>query len=309
MTREEFYISKRAPYGTWKCKFCGEIFESKHKLYEHLHSNHKEFNPRPKTEYFCKYCGESIGTNKQYGWKSHRLKCKVFSKILTKSGHRTLSEEEKQKISDTLKRMHAEGKILGWNKRFTLEPSYPEKWVMAMIEKEGINGNYYYNMPFHGFFLDFAWIDLKKVIEIDGKQHYEDPKQIERDMRKDSLLAEEGWQELRLSWKDIYNEPKRFIKIIKDFILDEDSEVLSEYIDVEAFQKSKILEHNLKLKSKQEKAEEKERKISERKMYFDSVDTTKWGWITQASKDLKTSRTQIRRWLKKYYPEKIKNIK
>lgn len=44
--------------------------------------------------------------------------------------------------------------------------------------------------------------------------------------------------------------------------------------------------------------------IEERKKYFDSIDTTKWGWITKASKDLKTSRTQIVRWLKKNYPEK-----
>lgn len=46
--------------------------------------------------------------------------------------------------------------------------------------------------------------------------------------------------------------------------------------------------------------------IEERKKYFDSIDMTKLGWVAQAEKDLGISHTQIRRWLKKYYPEKEK---
>lgn len=46
--------------------------------------------------------------------------------------------------------------------------------------------------------------------------------------------------------------------------------------------------------------------IEERKKYFDSIDMTKFGWVAQAEKDLGISHTQIRRWLKKYYPEKEK---
>lgn len=44
--------------------------------------------------------------------------------------------------------------------------------------------------------------------------------------------------------------------------------------------------------------------IEERKNYFDSIDMTRFGWVTQAEKDLGISHTQIRRWLNKYYPEK-----
>lgn len=44
--------------------------------------------------------------------------------------------------------------------------------------------------------------------------------------------------------------------------------------------------------------------IEERKKYFDSIDMTKFGWIAQAEKDLGISHTQIRRWIKKHYPEK-----
>ncbi len=31
-----------SPYGTWKCRFCGCVFESKHKLYDHYHKCHSE---------------------------------------------------------------------------------------------------------------------------------------------------------------------------------------------------------------------------------------------------------------------------
>lgn len=39
-----------------------------------------------------------------------------------------------------------------------------------------------------------------------------------RDALKDAKLKEEGWQVLRLIWKDVYAEPKKFIKIAKEFI-------------------------------------------------------------------------------------------
>lgn len=32
----------KAPYGTWKCKFCGLIFDTKRLLYKHYHAAHQE---------------------------------------------------------------------------------------------------------------------------------------------------------------------------------------------------------------------------------------------------------------------------
>ena len=49
---------------------------------------------------------------------------------------------------------------------------------------------------------------------------------------------------------------------------------------------------------------QKKNNSEERKKYFDSIDTTKFGWQAQAERDLGISHTQIRRWLNKYYPEK-----
>jgi very-short-patch-repair endonuclease len=89
---------------------------------------------------------------------------------------------------------------------------------MQVIENEISNKDYQYNMYFHGFWLDFAWPDAKICIEIDGKQHLECPQQIERDKRKNALLAEHGWELLRVSWKDMHNDSKFYIEKCKKFI-------------------------------------------------------------------------------------------
>lgn len=64
--------------------------------------------------------------------------------------------------------------------------------------------------------------------------------------------------------------------------------------------KTKQREQKIKVAKKEI---EKKILIEERKKYFDSIDTMKYGWISKAEKDLGISHTQIRRWINKYYPE------
>ena len=56
------------------------------------------------------------------------------------------------------------------------------------------------------------------LFDIDGKQHYENAQQIERDKRKNKLLEENGWDLLRINWDDMYSDPKKYIQICKKFI-------------------------------------------------------------------------------------------
>lgn len=71
-------------------------------------------------------------------------------------------------------------------------------------------------------FLDFAWINKKKCIEIDGQQHQTDEKRKESDIKKDDLLKQNGWKVLRLSWKWIIEQHfihiKELYSIVYDFI-------------------------------------------------------------------------------------------
>ena len=129
------------------------------------------------------------------------------------------SPETKKKISEGITKAHHEGRAwnIGTNK-WANKPSYPEQFFMDVIKNEFDDKNYEYNKYFNGFWLDFAWEEKKKCIEIDGKQRSENKQQIERDKRKNKLLEENGWQILRISWSDMFKDTKKYIKLSKDFI-------------------------------------------------------------------------------------------
>ena len=46
------------------------------------------------------------------------------------------------------------------------------------------------------------------------------PKQHEIDLRKDKLLSDNGWHELRIRWKCVLQNKQKYEKLIIDFIND-----------------------------------------------------------------------------------------
>ena len=118
-----------------------------------------------------------------------------------------------------MKKAHNEGRAHNIGEcRWNNKPSYPEKWFMDVIKNEFTNKEYIREFPFHKYSLDFAWVKLKKCIEIDGEQHYRDEAQMIRDKAKDKRLKEEGWKLLRLDWRWVYNNAKDAIKLAKEFV-------------------------------------------------------------------------------------------
>lgn len=208
------------------CKFCGKECKNNNSLLNHERLC-KE-NPNRQISYFIvlnrKRSEGLIKSENQYT-KAKRLnleKPKVseaFSKSWLGKCH---TEEQKKKISDSMKKAHLEGRAHNIGEsRWNNKPSYPEQWFMQVIENEFNNKNYIREYYFNKYSLDFAWPDIKKCIEIDGEQHerFEDYKQ--RDIQKDKLLNEHGWQVLRIKWVECFNNPKYYINIAKTFIGEE----------------------------------------------------------------------------------------
>ena len=201
----------------WKCVHCGECFINKKELYSHIHKFHPEYTLKGGKRAWNKGLNKSNDKVKQYAKTlSERYR---NGEIKNWCNGSSLSEETKQKISSAMKLAHQEGRAhnIG-SSRWNNEPSYPEQWFMRVVENEFNDKNYHHEYPFGRFSLDFAWIEKKKCIEIDGEQHQRFQEQIERDKRKDALLKENGWQILRIIWKDAYNNPKETIQKAKDFI-------------------------------------------------------------------------------------------
>ena len=130
-----------------------------------------------------------------------------------------LTEEHKNAISNGMKRAHKEGRA--WNigkSRWNNEPSYPEKFFMKVIDNNFEDKNYIREYPIGIYSVDFAWINKKLAIEIDGEQHDRFEEYAQRDTEKDKLLINNGWKVLRIKWKDMCNNPKNEIKKAIDFI-------------------------------------------------------------------------------------------
>lgn len=127
--------------------------------------------------------------------------------------------EVKAKISNSMKRAHREGRAwnIGENRRKGI-PSWPEKFFVKVIENNFQDQNYEYDRYLNGFWLDFSWPHKMICVEIDGKQHKDDPNQVERDKRKDAMLLENGWKILRIEWKAMFEDPKRMIEIARNFV-------------------------------------------------------------------------------------------
>ena len=196
----------------WVCDQCGEHFDTRRLMYDHKHIHHPHFGVWNK--------GLTKSSDPRIAKCSETLK-KHISEGLVKNHWvgKHLPDEMRKKISESMKKAHAEGRAHNIGEcRWNNEPSWPEKWFMQVIANEFADKNYVRERPFHRFSLDFAWEHKKKCIEIDGKQHEEIPGYKERDLRKDKCLADEGWQVLRLPWKSIFAEPKKYIQIAKDFI-------------------------------------------------------------------------------------------
>jgi very-short-patch-repair endonuclease len=141
----------------------------------------------------CKYC------NKTFMMKRKKTFCDNTCSAL----YRSKSKEYLLLLSVKGKLAYKEGRLKGWKTRKKLEPSHPEKVVMGILDELKID--YEREHPHHRWFIDFAFLDKKIALEIDGKQH-DFPQRKESDLRKDYSLKSEGWIVYRIRWKKISKE-------------------------------------------------------------------------------------------------------
>ena len=63
--------------------------------------------------------------------------------------------------------------------------------------------------------VDFAWRDLRVVVETDGGAFHESITDRENDERRDRALEAAGWIVLRFSWNDITKRPTSVVRTLK----------------------------------------------------------------------------------------------
>ncbi len=63
------------------------------------------------------------------------------------------------------------------------------------------------NVLLDGYEVDFLWRDQRLVVEVDGYQFHSSRRAFERDRRRDADLQASGFSVLRLTWRQIVDEP------------------------------------------------------------------------------------------------------
>ena len=197
----------------WKCRICNKIFRTRKEMTEHrnnIHGKVKQWNKGLKNE-----TSESLKKASET-YKKHIKEGLIIPYQLGKP----IPEEVKKKISYSMKKAHEEKRAyyIGKKEKLNGGMSYPEMWFENVIIDRFENKNFEYNFHVGSYYLDFAWVECKKCIEIDGEQHYRFERHIKHDKIRDEYLKSLGWIILRLPWKDIISDKEKYINIAKNFI-------------------------------------------------------------------------------------------
>lgn len=215
-------LGRKAKSDGWECIGCGCIFrvrrdlEAHHKLCSKYIESINKSSTYDKLIYKCEFCDRELYTTKA-GITNHLKQCKCNPNCVT---HK-MSIEQRKLRSSIMKAKHQLGiaPTLA-DLRKSCKPSYPETWFMRMIESENIDSSYIREYKFFTFSLDFAWIDKKIAVEVDGRFHKISDYQKDCDTRKDALLSENGWHVLRIDWEYCFHHTKQTIDLIKKFFID-----------------------------------------------------------------------------------------
>lgn len=211
-------------YNNWKCTVCGNVFRTRALLQTHRKEQHSEIKMTSSftdlISYDCPFCGMHRANVRRCAKSAHILHCSKNPDRVPKKGHK-LSDEQKKLISEKMKKAHLEGRAGTFPSRKNCEHSYPEKWLIGVLNRElGFieDKDYKTEYFFHKQFLDFAWPERKLCIEIDGQQHERFVERKLNDAKKDENLKAENWKLLRLRWSDICNNTQEYIQQILSFL-------------------------------------------------------------------------------------------
>jgi very-short-patch-repair endonuclease len=70
------------------------------------------------------------------------------------------------------------------------------------------------NARVRGLEVDFVWPDQRLIVEVDGFTHHGPRAAFERDRRRDGSLLAAGYRVLRVTWRQLVEEPERVIATI-----------------------------------------------------------------------------------------------
>lgn len=127
------------------------------------------------------------------------------------------TEETKKKMREKrLAWMKANPEKTAWRLK---NMSYPEKCFQKILEDNGLDKKYliYREYSVFPYFIDFAFVNEKIAVEIDGSQHLEKDRK-RRDEEKDKLLMSNGWKVLRIAAIEVIRDGTKALSTILELL-------------------------------------------------------------------------------------------
>ena len=234
-----------------------------------------------------------LGDNLRTASESNKIARKLFPESFIHS------DETKQKIREKrIEFMKENPEQTSWR---TKNLSYPEKLFLEKVYELCLDKKYSIVREYSAFpyFIDFAFVNEKVAVEIDGSQHLL-PERKERDDKKDELLKEDGWFILRVS----ENEVKTNINSVFDTIIS----IINDRPKTQSMKLGVVKFPKKRQKKERESCGltkgEIERSINQRRVtrppYQELIDLVKTNGYSKTGRMFRVSDNSIRKWIKSY---------
>jgi len=82
--------------------------------------------------------------------------------------------------------------------------------------KVGDDGKLLYLAEYHDYVVDFLWQDRMTIAETDGKLKYKSGQDAIRQAKRDTLLQDQGYRVVHITWDDLFRHPQLVVKRILD---------------------------------------------------------------------------------------------
>lgn len=252
----------------------------------------------------CPYCNNDRKLIKglSFCYTCCSLECKKMMYNTRKHTEKTKEKIRQQRFKYLSKKT---GKT-AWERRCVGDMSYLEQWFFDKIIIDNDLLNIYdiiNEYPVYPYFIDFAFLNIKLAIEIDGYVHEKRNKQKEHDIIKDNFLNKNGWKILRISY---------------EYCIDENIDDILTHIRKHQYN-TKILENTLykhnpfkkKHRTRKEYIEDKIEKNNEKNkeninlILNSNIDLSKRGSKKEVAKLLNIKHQKVAKWLKRYMPNLI----
>lgn len=205
------------------CQYCGKQCKNINSLRTHevrckknpnripiKHNNLDDFNKKRKDGDIQTW-NKGLTKENSSGLASMAKKNSISMKGKT---HRPWTDEEKKNLSikrtEYLKE-HGMNRWSNFNNRSYAE-EYFEEAFKNVFEIE-------YHITDTTYTIDFADIENKVAIEIDGEQHYTSSGLREDDIKRDNILLDLGWKTIRIRWSEFMKLSKEERKNRIDYFL------------------------------------------------------------------------------------------